>query len=214
MSDRVQIGVEVDADLWNELREDVRERKGKVRGVLGDEVENAIRHYLHNGPDRGTPQQLNDIEARLNRIEGAVGVEATDGGTDTSQPAMDTHTRDSALDVPDERPHPRGDTKAKVRWLADAALDAHGVALDELSMIHEDTIRDAIQDEYDFTADTTAEYVPKVVDQLGLVDHPSADPYADVLYVTEAEREDLIEKQREQARDDARETTERLEADE
>jgi len=200
VSDRVQIGVEVDEDLWNELREDVRERKGKVRGVLGDEVENAIRHYLHNGPDRGTPQQLSDIEARLNRIEGAVGVEATDGGTDTSQPAMDTHTRDPALDAPDERPHPRGDTKAKVRWLAAAVLDAEGAELDDLKMTHENTVRGVIEDEYDFGTDKTNEYIDKVTDHLGLVDHP----LNDVLYVTETERENILEDQREESRDDVR----------
>ena len=205
MTDTTQPGTEVGADLWQEFRDEVEARHGVVRGNLKDALETAIQAYI-NGEDMN-PTEVNQ---RLARIEAAVGVEATDGGTDTAEPAADTHTRDRCLDVPDERPHARGDTKPKVKWLANAVLDAESVPLADLSMTHEDTVRDAIRDEYDFTADTTEDYIPKVIDALGLVDHPSKD----VLYVTEAKREELIEQKREQARSDARETTEQLEADE
>jgi len=205
VTDTTQPGTEVDRELWQTFRDEVEARHGVVRGNLKDALETAIEAYIE-----GEDMNPTEVNRRLERIEAAVGVEATDGGTDTSEPAMDTHTRDASIDAPDERPHPRGDTKAKVRWLAAAVLDAESIPLDELSMTSETTVRNAIQAEYDFTEAKIEEYIPKVIDALGLVDHP----VKDVLYVTEPKREELIEKQREQARDDARETTRQLEADE
>lgn len=205
MTDTTQPGTEVDAELWRRFREEVEARHGVVRGNLKDALETAIEAYLD-----GEDMNPTEVNRRLARIEAAVGVEVADGGTDTSEPAADTHTRDRVLDVPEERPHPRGDTRSKVRWLAAEVVDAEAESLADLKMTHENTVRDVIEAEYNFTEDKTEEYVPKVIDELGLVDHPSAD----VLYVTETEREELIEKQREKARADARERTEKLEADE
>ena len=201
MTDEKQPGVKIDADVWEQFRAEVRDRHGVVRGHLKTELENALRQYSGDAGMTGA-----NIERRLARIEAQVGVEATDGGTDTSEPAECTHTPEQSLEAPDDRPHPQAATKQKVLWLADCVLDAESVDQTELSMTHADTVRDVIQDEYDFKSETAADYVEKVTEALGLVDHPSKD----VLYVTEEKREELIEKQREQTRQEARSRSENL----
>jgi len=201
VTDEKQPGVKIDAEVWEQFREEVRERHGVVRGHLKTELENALRQYSGDAGPSGV-----DIERRLARIEAEVGVEATDGGTDTSEPAECTHTPEQSLEAPDDRPHPQAATKQKVLWLAECVLDAECVTQSNLSMTHEDTVRDVIQDEYDFKAETAADYVEKVTEALGLVDHPSND----VLFVTEEKREELIEKQREQTRQEAKQRTEDL----
>ena len=201
MTDEKQPGVKIDADVWEQFRAEVRERHGVVRGHLKTELENALRQYSGDAGPTGI-----DIERRLARIEAQVGVEATDGGTDTSEPPECTHTPEQSLEAPDDRPHPQAATKQKVNWLADCVLDAEGVAQTELSMTHEDTIREVIQSEYDFKAETAADYVAKVTEALGLVEHP----FKDVLYVTEEKAEELIEKRREQERESAQTRSEQL----
>lgn len=187
MSDRVQVGVEVDAELWEELRNDVRERKGKVRGVLGDELDNAIQHYLYNGPDRSTPQQLNDIEARLNRIEGAVGVEATDGGLDTSTTAEDTHTPDQS---DNDKPHQNTGRKKKIEWLAAEYRRQYANDNDTLYKATAGNVKDLIDEEYAFAEEErTANYVSDVLDELGMVQHPKWDHR----HVTEERYQEIVE---------------------
>ena len=194
MPDSVQPGTEIDADLWDRFREEVKRRRGGIRGHLKTEFEKAIRDYI-DGED-ATPEQLN---RRLARIEAAVGVEATDGGTDTSQPTKCTHTPDQALDAPDERPHPQSASEKKVSWLADRVYEEETGGEGKITMTHEDVILDVVNEEYSFTADTARRYQDEVVDELGLVEHP----FNDVLYVTEAKHEELVESRREQERADA-----------
>jgi len=201
VSDEVQPGTKIDADVWENFREAVRDRHGVVRGHLKTELENALREYSGDAGTAGA-----DIERRLARIEAEVGVEATDGGLDTSEPSECTHTPKQSLEAPDERPHPQGQTKQKVLWLADRVLDAEGVSQTELSMTHEETVLNVIQTEYDFKADTAADYIEKVTEALGLVEHP----FKDVLYVTEAKRDELVETRREQERDDVQDRSEQL----
>ena len=201
MTDEKQPGVKIDADVWEQFRAEVRDRHGVVRGHLKTELENALRQYSGEAGPTGV-----DIERRLARIEAEVGVEATDGGTDTSEPAECTHTPEQSLQAPDDRPHPQAATKQKVNWLADRVLDAEDVAQTELSMTHADTVRDVIQDEYDFKAETAADYVDKVTEALGLVEHP----FNEVLFVTDDKHDELVETRREQERENARDRTEEL----
>jgi len=57
-----QIGVRVTESLWEQFREDVKQRHGRVNGHLASEVEAALREYMdasHGG----------DVNDRLTRIE-------------------------------------------------------------------------------------------------------------------------------------------------
>lgn len=57
-----QPGVRISESLWQEFREDIRQRRGGVRGHLRTELENAIRSYLE-------ASKGGDINDRLQRIE-------------------------------------------------------------------------------------------------------------------------------------------------
>lgn len=189
MSDRTQIGPSIDEDLWREFRENVEERKGKVRGVLGDELENAIRSYIRHGTDKPAKEQLSEVNARLQRIEGAVGTAATDGGV-TSDDVSHTHAP-SRLDSP-EKPSSNDSTDKKVAYLADCLTEERDIVADEPCMIPKRAIAELVKDEYGFRSDTAKRYVKHLIDHFNLRSHP------DVKYdqlVTEPRYEQLVEEQ-------------------
>lgn len=191
MSERVQVGPKVDEDLWNRLREDVRERKGAVRGNLGDAIDNAIREYLR---DEERPVD-HRIEKRIARIEEAVGAAPTDGGTHTLPEREHTHTR---TQTPTEKPPSNTATEKKVAWLAKCVRDRHG---EEFLEIPRSELIDIVKDEYGFRSDTAKRYVEQLIDHFELVEHPQND----TILVTEERREELIEQRRERLRDEANE---------
>lgn len=202
MSDSVQPGTEIDAELWRQFREEVEARRGGVRGHLRNELENALRAYIRSGG--ATPAELNE---RLARIEAAVGVEATDGGTDPSQPRKHTETPGTQID---DKPHGKTSTQRKVAWLAGRLLDHEGVDDPESWATAKPTIFQLVKDEYRFTDEKCEEYVGNVIDHLDLVAHPEND----VVVMTEAKRTEYINKQererREQGTDEARAARDRL----
>jgi len=168
MSDRVQVGPKVDAKLWKQLREDVKERKGGVRGNLGDALDNAIREYLRH-EERPVDQR---IEKRLERIEEAVGAAPTDGGTPTVPDAEHTHTRESASapePAPTEKPPSNTATEKKVAWLAKCVRDDHGGDFQEVAR---SMLVETVKDEYSFRSDTAKRYVTRLIDHFDLVEHP------------------------------------------
>jgi hypothetical protein len=200
MSDRTQIGPTVDSHLWERFREDVRARHGQVRGVLGDELENAIREYLQDGP---SPSEQEIID-RLARIERTVGTAGTDGGADTSNAGGHTHAP-SRLDSPD-KPAANAATDKKVAYLAECVLDEVVPSSRALEQVPRDTLVDVVKAEYGFRSDTARRYVDRLVEWFDLREHPSADG----ILVTEAQHADIIDREREQARDDADEQLEQL----
>lgn len=82
--DRVQPGVRIDGQLWEEFRRDVEERLGAVRGHLSHELETAIREYMRASEGGDTHDELTRIRSRLDEIEAAVQTEnASDGRNDS-----------------------------------------------------------------------------------------------------------------------------------
>ena len=158
MSDRVQIGPKVDAELWAEFREDVEDRKGQTRGVLGNELENAIRNYLYYGEDRTLTEQFAEFNQRLERVEGAVGAAETDGGT-VSDP-VHTHTEHT-------KPGEKATRSKKVAYLIDQKYDREGGSLTP------DRIKADVKDVYGFGDRTASKYVQPVIDALDAKRHPN-----------------------------------------
>jgi len=64
-----QIGTRLDESLWQEFREDVKRRKGAVRGHLKHELENALRAYLDGSAGGDTNDRLQRIETSLQDIQ-------------------------------------------------------------------------------------------------------------------------------------------------
>jgi len=67
-----QIGVRVDATLWQQFREDVNRRKGAIRGQLKPELEAALREYLDAADGGDTNDRLTRIENELSDLRGEV----------------------------------------------------------------------------------------------------------------------------------------------
>jgi len=203
MSGKRQVGLRVDAELYEQFKADVKDRRGRWQGVGGEELEKALREYLVGPPTASAGDAPDGIEQRLARIEDAVGIEATDGGTDTSPGGSHTHTPPP---TPDERPDPQAATERKVRWLAECVLDAEVPKSRSITSIAATAIREVVKDEYGFRADTAKRYVDELVDHFDLVDHPTADG----IYVTEDHYEQIVERKREDAQDEAAQTSDEL----
>lgn len=194
MSDEVQPGVRIDEALWNRFREDVERRHGSVRGHLRTELEIAIREYVRVS-DEATPAQL---DARLQRIEAAVGASPTDGGTDTLPTAEDTHTREPPAETIDGKPPSNVATEKKVAWLASRIIETEVPQTRELNTVPRERLIEVVKDEYGFRSDTAKRYVERLIDYFDLVDHPVADG----VLVTPARREQLIEERKDDLRSD------------
>jgi len=65
----VPIGVQVDGQLWNQFRQDVKGRKGRIRGHLSAELERAIREYINASQGGDTHDRLTRIESTLEDIQ-------------------------------------------------------------------------------------------------------------------------------------------------
>lgn len=201
MPDRTQIGPTVDAEVWQQFREDVKARKGTVRGNLGTELDRALREYLSDSP-RPVEREIN---ARLQRLEAAAGITDADGGVDISEPSEHTHAPRA---VPDEKPAANAATEKKTAWLAAAFVSEYGAGDGSPpDQIPTAKVREFVKDAYGFRKDTAKRYVDAVIDRHGYVDHPDADG---VLQLPEV-REEYLAEQREDATEDSETTMDQLE---
>jgi len=195
MGERVQIGVEVDAEVWQRYREWVDSKHGKTRGVLGDEVENALRQQIGEEITPG----IGRLEKRLARIENEIGAAATDGGAATDDDAAYTHAP-SRLNI-DEKPPANAATEKKVAYLAECILDQEVPETRSLTSIPRKSLTGVVKDEYGFRSDTAKRYVEQLVEHFDLREHPDND----MILVSQAKYDNLIEQRREQLRADAEE---------
>lgn len=67
-----QIGVRVDEQLWQQFREDVKERNGRVNGHLASEVETALREYMDASHGGDMNDRLARLEHQIENIAAAV----------------------------------------------------------------------------------------------------------------------------------------------
>ena len=176
MTDGVQPGTKIEEETWQRFREEVERRRGGVRGHLKTELERALHGYIQGGDT--TPSQ---IDARLQRIEAAVGVAPSDGGTDVR--SAETHTR-----APDEKPDHHAPRDKKVAYLAQQLRDDMNGIPEELP---KERLREIVKEEYGFRSDTSKGYVDELRESLGLVDHPTVDH----LLATPDRRDEIIEQQ-------------------
>jgi len=185
MSEKKQVGLRVDASLYEEFKEDVKDRRGRWQGVAGEELENAMRDYLYSEFSAPAGPDGSDFDRRLSRVENELGIGATDGGVATPSDA-DPHTH-----APTERPAANSPTDKKTAWLAECVRDHLSGEFEEVS---KSALQDVVKEEYGFRSDTAKRYVSELVDHFGLVDHPNHD----TIYVTPDRREEIIEARREE----------------
>jgi hypothetical protein len=192
VSEQTQIGPSVDATLWKRFREDVKERHGRVRGVLGKELETALRQHLS---DDATPTERR-LEQRLIRIEDELGTSAADGGRPVSE-ADNTHTHVTDTDTDTgrlDKPDPKAPRDDKVQYLAQCVTDK----LDEdFPECPRPVLINTVRDEYGFRRDTAEGYVDELIDHFGLVSKPGIDLSSDgvAIYVTKQKARELLDEE-------------------
>jgi len=185
MSDREKVGVRVDANLWQQFRQNVEDRHGYTRGVLGKEVDAALRQYLNEGAH----PELQRANAKLTRIENALGVADADGGTDTL--GAQSHTHAPAAPTVTDKPAANTATDKKVEYLAHCVLEKEVQGEDELRSVPRSSLIEVVKEEYGFRSDTAKRYVERLVEYFDLLTHP----HNSDLYVTEAEKRELLEQE-------------------
>lgn len=194
MTDEVQPGVKINRETWERFRQDVKRRKGGVRGHLKNEVENALNAYCSTGD--ATPV---DIDERLQRIEAAVGAAPTDGGTDAVDPAEHTHTPNQITASTDEKPAPNAATDKKIAYLAERVIEEEVPKSRELHTVPKSHLQKTVKDEYGFRRDTAKRYVDRLIDHFGIEPHPEADG----ILVSPTRLAEIEERRREEAEKEA-----------
>ncbi|MDY6780777.1 MAG: hypothetical protein SV760_09620 [Halobacteria archaeon] len=71
-----QPGVEISEQLWKRFRQEVENRRGRINGVLGAELENAIESYLEGAEGGDVTDELRRLREDIDDIADAVGVDA------------------------------------------------------------------------------------------------------------------------------------------
>lgn len=194
MSDRTQIGPAVDSKLWERFRQDVKARKGSVRGNLGNELDKALREYLNDSP---SPTERR-IDERLARLEEAAGLTPADGGTLPED--VETHTRagpdtpqSPAANTPDSKPSANASTDKKLAWLSEQLIQQEVPNTRDLQSVSKNAISDLVVDAYGFRSDTARRYVDMLQQEFGLVPHPNTDK----VLLTEEKRDEMLQSQEE-----------------
>lgn len=158
MSDKTKLGVELDAALWQEFRNDVKDRRGRVRGVLGEEVETALRERLYDEGEAAIKEDIARVEQKLDAVL-ADGVNGdTDGGALPSRsnelrarPESDDSSGADGNGAPDEPPHPSAARLSKAKWVA--------AELDGQKQVTRQQIHDLVDGTYSFGEKATEQLV-------------------------------------------------------
>lgn len=194
MSEKVQPGVEIDKAVWEEFRENIKQRQGGVRGHLRSELENAIRLYI----GQGDLAALEKMDRRMARMEQELGIAHADGGAETLNAPEHTHA--PAEQGVEEKPPANSSTDKKVAYLAQCVRDRHNVESEKDSMLPRSVLVELVKEEYGFRPDTAKRYVERLVDHFGLREHPR-DGYDQL--VTEPKYNAIVEEIQEYRREEA-----------
>jgi hypothetical protein len=163
----------VDSVLWDEFVEWVEERHGSVRGVLGEELEIAIRQRMDTDDREVEAADIHRIDARLERIEQAMDVAQSDGGVVSRSGDVHTHTECTA---PDEKPHAKAPRETKIRWLASRVYEEYDCDPGTPpKMLPKSEIVDLVVEKYSFGEDVRDQHVDGVIDYIGYVEHGQID---------------------------------------
>jgi len=159
MPETTKVGVEISEKVWKQFREDVKNRRGRVRGVLGNEVEKALQKQMMATEGGDAIDHMKRIEDKLDTV---IEAEADGSGATVVEP--------SSAPAPDSKPKPNATRHEKVRYL----IDEMGLK-PEGGSIHRDGVRNVIQEEYDFTDDTIDDYIQAIATRLDAVPDPEID---------------------------------------
>ena len=144
-----QIGVKVNAELWEQFRSDVQDRHGAIRGHLKHEVENALREYMDASHGGDVNDRLTRIESQLDTLTDAV-------------PESDETKKDSGVSQTVEN------RLTKIRETIEREADGQ-------PKVHEKVVELAIKEHAGKSAPTLRQYKDLLQDERDLFDHPAKD---------------------------------------
>jgi hypothetical protein len=168
---RKKIGAKVDADVYDEFVEFVQEKRGQKRGVLGGEIENALKEYMTDGLTAESESDGVTNEDLLEEIRGVTPSSLPDETGDTH-----THRDDANGDVTgvsdttdnssektnskgtEEKPHAKAPRSAKVSWLV-SRTDLRG----QVPLV---AIENHVKEHYPLREDTVKELAWAVAGEL------------------------------------------------
>lgn len=90
-----QTGVRFSKQLWQEFRQDVKARKGGVDGHLRNELETALREYMHATKGGDTHDRLRRMENQLDEVATAV----LEDGEKKKESHVSTETENKLRDI-------------------------------------------------------------------------------------------------------------------
>jgi len=124
MSDRPKLNARVDKDVRDDFREFVKEKKGKVRGEFGRELERAMKEYM----DRDRYARIEEEQAAMNdKLDAALAALADDGShthTASASPQTQTDKAQQIASIIREENNvvfPTDDVEAAIRQVAGAS---------------------------------------------------------------------------------------------
>lgn len=227
MGDTVKIGVRVDEDVYEEFRQFVESRHNRTHGVLGTELENAMRDRMSAS---SPTEPIQRIENDVATIKAMLADAEADGGEVAPTPVApeSTHTDDSmepnanqdesgdkstsnsnSRDTDgtkadpngrqSEPPHAKASRAEKAEWVV-------GELADEDRLHIEKDIRRTVAETWSFGEDATDALVDAVVGRLDREPHPNVDN----LLLTDAAYDEAVEELREIAEEEADEELQKL----
>lgn len=180
MGSKKKIGVRVDEDVYERFVSFVEDTHGRTHGVIGNELERALRQYMES-TEGGDPvtrieddvasinASVADLVQRIDRIERkAEGVEADGRGGTLSNTASHTHTPTAEPerattpvvdeDDTDDVPNAKAPKSEKAAYVF-ASLDVDGIVL------HPNVLRTKIDKTWSFGERATDDLVERIFER-------------------------------------------------
>ncbi len=198
----VQPGTSIDRRLWKRFKNDVRDRRGRINGVLADELERALRSYLDASDGGDVTDELRRLREDVDQIRDVV-IEGSpptlsDGGSEKEKNSAGKDSVRKPVDRDDET-----DDRSIVEKRTDATLAELVTNFDQFNL---DDLDDAIETGAGVSSrQSVKKYRKRVFDRLGgkkTVEHPGTrkKPLEKKVFYTDAEEArahqavDLIER--------------------
>jgi hypothetical protein len=99
VQNETQIGAKIDKQLWQQFRDNVKQRRGRVRGHLSHELENALREYLNASQGGDTHDRLRRIENQLDSLAEQVDGEESESDSDGERDSVSNRTEQRIADI-------------------------------------------------------------------------------------------------------------------
>lgn len=158
MDNKVKIGVRIDESVWQDFREYVRENRHRTRGVLGEEVEIALRERMNAEHGNDALQRIEEDVSTLKAM-----LAESDGGVPpSSSDSVCTHARGNG-----SKPKPNQPRETKVEWLIEEHYKRSG------GEATEQMVTETVQEVFGFGERTAREYVELFADQIDAKRHPN-----------------------------------------